>query len=258
MQKMCAVIVVASASVNAFAGTAQLNPAFPIVVNSVPGQARFRADQNNWDHALIQSTNPVNARTSNVIGAGGAPDALTAGKTYEFTFENLAGLGLRTTLKETISGATYVQSWGDASLGGSNAATINGFGPFDAFYNTVHPFAVVTNRNSTQVSSVTWSNLSFVSAALTNVGTLTDGTLAPALGNTSFNSFDNWIFTDVDLRTVDWKVSANVRLATNSASPNPSENLKFEYGLKNAVPTPGAAVLMGAAGLAAGRRRRSR
>lgn len=257
MRIACAVAALVVSAAGASAGIAQLNPAFPIVVNNVPGQARFRADQNNWDHALIQGTNPVNARTSNVIGAV-APDPLTAGKTYQFTFENVAGLGLRTTLRELVSGTTYVQSWGDASLGGSNAATINGFGPFDAYYNVIHPYAVVTNRSTTQVSSVTWSGLSFSSPALTNVGTLTDSALAPALGNTAFNSFDNWIYTDGDLRTIDWTVTAKVTLATNAISPNPSESLKFEYGLKNAVPTPGAAALLGVAGVAAGRRRRMR
>jgi hypothetical protein len=253
---MIAVVLAAAAAGSAAGDVALLNPAFPITVSSVAGISRFRADQNNWDHALIQGTNPVNAPSANVIGAGGAPYPLTAGRSYRFVMENVAGLGLRTSLTDVLSGTAYVQSWGDALLGGNNRATINGLGPYDAVFNTIHVYALVKNRDGSQQSRVTWSNLTFVGTGLTNSGTLNDGSLAPAAGDQSTYTGDNWIFTNSDLRTMNWAVAADVVLQTSAATPNPSENLKLEYSLKFAVPVPGAAAFLGLGlGVAARRRR---
>lgn len=280
MLSVGALVVSAGVVSPALASIAEINPAFPLTSGGPSaGIARYRASQTNWDQALIAGTTPVAGMpTNNIIGATTSVP-LSAGRSYRFQVQNLPGEGVIFTLDDLSIGVAGVPehtlSWGTfiTAPAGTNAATINGAGPFDTYYNTLHPYARVQNRGNAGVplqdNRVAWSDLVFTSS-LTNVGSFFDGSIDPIpagdvnpADDLSNFAVDQWIFTQTDLRTIAWTFGATVTLDSDTLTGSPldppggGEALQFELGFKNRVPSPGAAALLGAAGMLMVRRRRA-
>ena len=196
-------------------------------------EARFKADRFNWDSRLEYDGFPTNsdntANVTNNIGQLGS-------RTYAFSLS----------YSEMDSMATWTLP--DPTSGGVPELTLDTIDGSVA--NTIKIF---TNgsRGDTDVSNLAFSGLGF---------NLVDADFPDLDTSPSTSTFEETLLffgNAVDLYSADWAFTGNIAFS-NFTNNNPNEGNKITVKVQQSelVPAPGAAALLGVAGIAGLRRRR--
>jgi|GEM_PF-2413211 len=195
-------------------------------------ESRLRVDNNNWDSRLEFDSFPDNGdMTDDVFNAGQAEN-----RTFGFAM--------------SFSLATSEVSWTITDDAGGTLSTltqsVTGFGD-------VNIIQIFTNgaRGSVSLADVTYTD------AMQTVGMWPDIDTQPAAdGGPTFAETFLFLGDGYNVLGGDFSLTGDISFGTFT-SPNPSEAAKITIKLREGfIPAPGAAALLGFAGLAAARRRR--
>ncbi len=275
------------AAAPASAGTIHLNdPAITVTgINTIVVGAKYRLSPTNFDQSLDSGggTGTVGGQPNFLSVNLGNLTALN-GATYGFVFEHRAGQGFIFTMTNA-AGASNTQAWGtfappvaaDQSAALLPALAATGQVPGTPLapglpFNALHLEARATSSGTT-APVVSYSELSFITPGLAQVGSLVSGfALTPGTGGGNVNFPDpdadyhsQWFVADSNLALFDWTLAGKVRFdVTGSGALD--ERVRFGISGKEVsftgggvVPEPATWAMLiagfGMVGLAARRRR---
>ena len=239
-----AAIVTAACSVGAASATPTFFPALnnpstsPLQTRDMNRlAARYRADTTNWNSRLEFDTMPNNGDQTANAGNGASR---YADQTFSFTLSYDAGTGDSTW---SVSG----------SAAGANPTSITqsmtGFTRLNLFQISTSGRSGPTTVTNLMFDTVGTAN-DVASSAFPNIDTQLNANGGPEFAETFLFFGDNYNLLDNS-----WTLSGDLTFGSFNRS-NPSERNKIDITVRDAVPTPASAALLGMSGLAALRRRR--
>jgi hypothetical protein len=283
------ILATAIVATPASSATVHINdPGLPVdSIGTIVVGAKYRYSNTNFDQSLdAGGGTTLVSGVPNFLGRDRGNRAALDGALHSFVFEHRSGEGFIFSLTNP-GGVTWTQAWGtfappvvaDQSIAQlpATAATGQPVGTLLAPglpYNALHLEWRATPIGAT-TPTVIFSDLSFVSPGLTQIGSLVTGGTVLQAGNPvnpnfpdpNGNFYSQWLVADVNLASFDWTLSGKVSL---SSSPIPGgaggdELVRFDVSGKQVaftppdddVPAPASLALFGLGALAlAGMRRR--
>lgn len=257
-------------------------------IDTIVVGTKYRLSPTNFDQSLDSGggTN-LTSGGANFLGTNLGNHSTLNGVVYDFTFEHRAGEGFIYTMTSP-TGSSWTQAWGTfipAILPAPNQAAaqlpvVVATGLPDGTltapglaFNALHLEARASLRGNITVPSVTYSNLTFTTPGLTQVGTLITGYTAlsgvnppnPNFPDPNADYQSQWFVADTNLATQDFTIAGKVSLATATfTGGNIDESLRFDISGKNVafalVPEPAtwAMLISGFGMVGAGLRRQRR
>jgi hypothetical protein len=257
---LCAVGVAGAVAVSAQAGVITLNADPSLVVSSTSGiNVRYRVSNTNWDHLIATSSNVTPSTIVSTANLGTHTQLNNA--LFNFTLAYSPATGVSFRLQHVSGGAPSVT---DRTL--TFTGTHSDGSRADASFNALYLYAQAGDGMPSGVSSasVEVSNLVFSAPGQTVVGALANLTDVWTPGSPS-GLVDQYVIAEgVDLATLEWTLSGQVRasyaLFDGATGPGGTIDERLKFNLKfrqvELVPAPGAIALLGLVGVAALRRRR--
>lgn len=234
MRSVIAIVAVAGMASSASAAIGQFFPSIDdggglISDSDTIAEARFKADLVNWDTRLEDNGFPANG--DNQTNVSNSRSEFEGG-TFGFDL--------------SYSGMNEQLTWTITRPGGQNVALSLDTAGFESA-NTFQLFTV-GNRGDLTLTGLQFAGLGKVVDNFPSLDT--------EQGVDTFERTFLFLGLGVNLLGADdWSLSGDIRF-DNLSPNNPGENAKLTIKLERAIPAPGAAAMLGLAGLAATRRRR--
>lgn len=272
------------------AGTVYVNSPSAIVTGesspTVFG-AKFRMSNTNFDMSLDNGlgTQSFGPGFNSFVSAGLGNNTQLSNRTLDFVLEHFVGLGYRFTMTDPSNTPLFsarVLSWGNASLGGTNASTLatNNSGGTRAPDFADHNAIVIEARGERTGSSMAFSDLAF-SSSLAQIGSFQSGSVTPGgqgpNNNNTYNPLPNvfspkpsfyyqfaLIQPGLSFTDFNWSLTGKVTGARDNSAGG-DETVRFqimgknlEYTVTQSVPEPSSLLIFAGLGMAlvAGRRHR--
>lgn len=219
------------------------------------GGAKYRLSNTNWDMSLSGAGGTF---AGNFISHGLGNVSALNGLSLLFTLENIAGEGVI----YNLSGGSYNKrlAWGTfgtdpcTGFSGGNciAVTTINSKTVPTNFNALH-LALTSTRFvlNTSGSSMSFSGFSSSGLTLSGIpifsGSVGTDSAGKAAGSLKAQTADRWLVSDMNLASVNWKLSANVAGSRDAGTGDETVRVFTDFK-QLAVPEPGAAVYLTTAG----------